>query len=237
MNYTELYPTLYDLIKTQNYQEFDKLLSENPVNLNQGRVNLKYDEYVAHENLLCLAIKRSNLNILQTVLKHGANPNYQEVDRHMNKSYSPAFNIFTTYIYPERQRKDMLELLVQYGLNVNIITSMQDSLLLQSVRMYCQDNINDLSVLNYLLEQGAFINHNRGGESALSIAVEYKNEALAHHLIDCGANAKLKHIKYRAKNGDNLAINILNYYEAIEEKQKLENSVNPEVPSSHKIKI
>jgi ankyrin repeat protein len=231
------YTTLYELVKNKKSQDIDELLSIEKINLNQGHVNLKYDEKIDNENMLSLAIKTCDLKVIEVFLKHGANPNYQAVDRHMNKLYCPATNVFTTYMYPERQRKDILELLIQYGLNVNIITSMQDSLLLNCIRMYCYDNIIDYTALDYLLEQGAFINHNSAGESALSIAIEYKNELLINHLLNQGANAKTKHIEYMAKNGNMVAINTLDYYEANREKAKLENSIKKISSSSQKLKI
>lgn len=228
-------PTLYELIKKVKYQEIDYLLSNNPIDLNVGMVNLKYDEFSATENYLSLGIKTVNFKLIETLLKHGANPNYQEIDKWGNNSYSPASNLFTIYIFNETIRHELLELLVKYGLNVNIITSMQDSLLLQATHVICNDSINNFITLDYLLEQGAFINHNSAGQTALSVAIEKKNENLAFYLLEKGSDANTKYIQ-KMSEYNNLANQVLIYSKAEKEKKLLEDIIENK-PSSIKLKI
>jgi ankyrin repeat protein len=233
------YQHLFELLKKQRVEGFNLGIKEyieaTNLDLNVGPIHAKNISAIEGENPLCLAVKHWNLDLVKVMLDNGANPNYQNKEQPVNGSFLAASAIFYQTYCAEDKRRDMIKLMCDYGLNVNTLNHANENLLFESVRRVCIDNSDDYCTINYLIEKGIFLNHNFRGKSVLTMAINKKNEKLAHHLIDCGANAESL---LKRSGHTEFAQNIANYYKIKKERDSLNNLIAPQdTPKTTKLKI
>ena len=234
------YTKLHELLTAQKYQglvlSIKSFIEANTeFSLNVGQVHARNQSFLSNENPLSVAIKTWNLELTELLLKHGANPNYQS-EKPKITSYLPIVGIVFQPYCPEQRRKEMFELMFNYGMNVNYLTAMQESLLSLVVNRVAIDKQDNFITIDTILEKGAFINHNAGGETVLDIAVKKDYKTLAYYLVDKGANTLSIEKNYP---NHYLTKELSQYYLAKVEKEKLESNLalSCETEKTNKLKI
>lgn len=228
---------LFELMKKQRTEGLmlgiKEFIESSKFDLNVRPIYAKNLSQIEGENPLCLAVKKWNIDLIKLMLDNGANPNYQNREKSVNGGYVAVSSIFYQTYCSEDRRKQIIETMCDYGLNINIVNDSNHNLLFQATQRVCIDNSDDYTTINYLLEKGIFINHNNQGHTALTNAIAKKNTKLAIHLINNGANAEnlLKKCGHTE-----CAQEVANYYEIKKEKESLEKLVLKPSTSS-KVKI
>ena len=166
----------------------------------KANVNLEAEEY---DTPLALACRKGNLNIINTLLNKGANPN-------------PAYGSHPLQEACERGRKNVVQLLLDKGVSKEarekaILISMErKSVEIFDILVGCTNNntllitnlpsnallkacsVGNALVVRRLIEAGTDINHRYpvSEESALYLAVEVNDENIVCLLLNKGADAK-----------------------------------------------
>jgi ankyrin repeat protein len=230
---------LFELIKKQRAEGLilgiKDFIEASKLDLNVGVIHAKNMSLIEGESPLVLATKHWNLDLIKLMLDNGANPNYQNKEQAVNGSFLAASAIFYQTYCPESQRKKIISLMCDYGLDVNILNHANETLLFHAVQRACLDKDNDYSTIDYLIGKGIYLNHNYHGKSVLNYAIRQDNETLACHLIDLGAkdDSLLK-----MNNHALVAKKVANYYKSKKEKEQLEKMViEPPSLVSKKVKL
>lgn len=173
-------------------EEMFKLLLENGADVNQI---FKYEN--VNTNILNIAIKKNNLNLVELILKTGADVNQQKVDNCLRIAINKAC---------ESRRTQTIDLLFKYGKDINETfdpKTMQSMIVIKKVSftplMYAivsefslgfgitipYDN-NKTSISSYLIDKGADIHYQTDdGQSALTFSLALSPE-IADLLISKG---------------------------------------------------
>lgn len=164
---------LFEAVDEENWEEITRIIVEEEVDVN-------YQEPKFGETLLIWATDNDKLISVQTLLKHGADPNIHDNYRKRTAIISAA---------SKYKNSEYLELMLEYGANVND-TVFKDTCLYCTPLMAA--SATNLDNVQLLVDLGANIEFtSNDGDFALRTAVKSKRIEIAYYLIiEQGADFK-----------------------------------------------
>lgn len=142
-------------------------------------------EFNVDVNPLDLALLKDDLHLTESLLKNDA-----LLEESQSADYTPALYVFRL---STGSRKDMLLLLIKYGLNIDYETSFGDNLLNLFVR-YVEENDQDATEIAKMLDySGVLVDQaNVYGWTPLIRSIRTQNIELITFLVENGANVNKK---------------------------------------------
>ncbi len=204
--YTDVYPIVL-AIANNDFDKCQKFLETYKGDLNIQETNSK-------ASIVHVAISYRNYEILELILKHGANPNLYD-----NNGYTPIIYVCDGIVFRKMDNFDSLVLqyvkvLIKYGADVNskkIIYSngeykYQFSALMEVCGRLYIDSFN-VQVVDYLVKHGADINYTFTKEySALISSASFHNFQTTEYLLNQGANYKKDYLQQIDRDSTKLYI-------------------------------
>ena len=163
------------LIVNSYYKEIEEILKQDNSIVNQeNKNNLNEENYP-----LILAVNLGLEDIVELLLKYGANPNV------INSEGDSAF-INTLMFKNEKISKKYIQLFLDYGADVNIQDSLFRTALMYSIRL------NHKNIVKLLLENGANPNlKDIDGDNSFSYNIDNNNIEITKLLLKYGINPNI----------------------------------------------
>ena len=168
-----------DVAVKEGHQEIVDLLKSAGATVNE-------EDTAAFDKALIGAAKKGNLDVLQSALEKGADPNANQPSNNRRKREKTAM-MFAS----EQGHLEIVRLLVENGANVNL--SDRPGKKLGKTPLMCAAQTNQFETVRFLLEQGAAVDaQNKRGQTALFYAVEEEAVEAVEVLLEYGSDVQKK---------------------------------------------
>jgi len=201
-NIEELKYVINNKIKISN-KKFIKFIKEND-NINlvffqkiiDSGININKYSKDFNQRPLSIALIEQKYNIIEILLKNGANPNFSfieiiefnPIDDNFLEFNTFLENIYTPLLFAiEHKLYETIKILLKFDANINILDENKNTVLMIILEKFYYFNFNEsksIEIIQLLLEYGIDINQiNNQKETALSISLAYKRTCIIKLLI------------------------------------------------------